>query len=151
MNKVTLKGRIGKVENKVLQNGTNVSKIALATNKKYKDESGEWQEKTAWHDVTVYGYQAEKIAQYMEKGDMILIDGEMQNQSWENDAGEKRYRYFVNAKLVEKIMTPKKDEQQSQATQSNYAQKRNHTKPSQRQIDTQNAHYGELVDDSIPF
>ena len=59
--------------------GTAVTNFNLAVNKKYKDQSGEYQEKTNWFSVAVYGKQAESCAKYLSKGSLVLVEGEVED------------------------------------------------------------------------
>jgi single-strand DNA-binding protein len=93
LNKVELIGRLGKdPEVKTLQNGSPVANFSVATSEKWKDKrSGEMQEKTEWHNIVVWNEKTiEFIEKYLNKGDLVRIEGKIQTRSWEKD-GEKKY------------------------------------------------------------
>ncbi len=90
VNKVTLLGNLGQdPEIRTLENGVKVATISIATSENYKDQSGEWQEKTEWHRVVLWRWYAEK-AEKLKKGDKIYIEGKLATRSWEQD-GVKKY------------------------------------------------------------
>lgn len=82
-------------------NNTAVTDLGLAVNRNYQDGSGEWQEETAFVDVTVWGRQAENASQYLDKGSRVFIEGRLTFDQWESDAGENRSKLSVTAKKVE--------------------------------------------------
>lgn len=90
VNKVILLGNLGQdPEVRTLENGSKVATISIATNENYKDQSGEWQERTEWHRVVLWRWHAEK-AEKLKKGDKIYIEGKLTTRSWEQD-GVKKY------------------------------------------------------------
>ena len=98
LNKVILIGNLGAdPELKYTAGGTAVCKLRMATTKKWKGNDGEKQEKTEWHTVTCWRKLAEICGQWLHKGSLIYIEGEIQNETWEQD-GVKRYSYSVQAK-----------------------------------------------------
>ena len=95
-------------EQKALPNGTAVTNFSLATNRIYKDANGAKQEAADYHNVVVFGRQAETVAQYMKKGSSILVEGRMQTRSWDDkNSGEKKYRTEIVADRVQ--FGPKND------------------------------------------
>ena len=81
-----------------LPSGVKVCTFSLATNRVWKDKSGARQESTDYHNVVVFGRQAENVAQYMKKGSSLLVEGRMQTRSWEDKtSGEKKYRTEIVA------------------------------------------------------
>ena len=93
LNKVELIGRLGKdPEVKHLTNGSAVANFSVATSEVWKDKrSGEKQEKTEWHNIVVWNEKTiEFIEKYLNKGDLVRIEGKIQTRSWEKD-GEKKY------------------------------------------------------------
>jgi len=94
VNSVTLLGNTGKeVEVKFLPSGAAVVNFSIATTERFKDKSGEWQDKTEWHNITAYGRTAEVVRDYVKKGDKIFIQGRLTTRSWDDkDTGKKVYR-----------------------------------------------------------
>ncbi|MEK7089119.1 MAG: single-stranded DNA-binding protein [Patescibacteria group bacterium] len=81
-----------------LPSGIKVCSFSLATNRVWKDKNGARQESADYHNVVVFGRQAETVAQYMKKGSSILVEGRMQTRSWEDKtSGEKKYRTEIVA------------------------------------------------------
>jgi single-strand DNA-binding protein len=94
VNKVLLLGNVGKdAEIKSLPSGATVANFSLATTERYKDKSGEWQDRTEWHNLVAYQRTAEVIRDYTEKGSKVFIEGRLTTRSWDDkDSGKKVYR-----------------------------------------------------------
>jgi single-strand DNA-binding protein len=94
VNKVILIGNLGKdPEVKFTTTGVPVAKFSLATNERYKDKAGEWQDRTEWHNIVAWQRHAEIVGEYVKKGSKIYIEGRLQTSSWEDkQSGEKKYR-----------------------------------------------------------
>ena len=93
VNKVILIGNLGKdPEIKSTPSGTPVAKLALATNERYKDKNGEWQDRTEWHNVVLWQRLAEIAGEYLKKGGKVYIEGRLQTRSWDDkQTGQKKY------------------------------------------------------------
>lgn len=92
-NKVSLIGRIGKnpeMQTVGAAKDYALTKFSLATNERYKDKNGKWQESTQWHNLVAWGKTAERISKMVTKGQEVMIEGKIVNKSYEKD-GEKRY------------------------------------------------------------
>lgn len=87
-------------EMKALPSGMNVCSFSLATNRVYNDRDGKRQESTDYHNIVVFGKQAENCAKYLTKGSSAYVEGRMQTRSWEKD-GQKQYRTEVVADRVQ--------------------------------------------------
>ena len=87
-------------ELKALPGGTNVCSFALATNRIYNDRDGKRQEATDYHNVVVFGKQADNCAKYLSKGNSAYVEGRMQTRSWDKD-GQKQYRTEIVADRVQ--------------------------------------------------
>jgi len=94
VNKVILIGNLGKdPEVRSTPSGQSVASFSLATSRRWKDKSGNRQEETAWHNIKVWGKQAEIAGQYLKKGKQIYLEGRIEYQTWEDrQSGEKKYR-----------------------------------------------------------
>jgi single-strand DNA-binding protein len=99
VNKVILIGNLGKdPEVKYTPQGTAVAKFTLATNERFKDKSGEWQDRTEWHNITAWARLAEIAGEYLKKGRTVYIEGSLRTDSWEDkQTGQKRYSTYINA------------------------------------------------------
>lgn len=91
LNKVMLIGNLGKdAETRQTASGTSVTSFTLATTARVKDAAtGDWKDKTDWHDVVLW--RGERVAQYLTKGKKVFVEGRLQKRSWEDRNGEKRY------------------------------------------------------------
>lgn len=95
-NKVSLIGRLGAQPEVVkFDSGKKLARFSIATNESYKDKSGEWQDNTQWHTVNAWGKTADLVAQLFTKGQEVLIQGRLVNNSYETKEGEKRYSTVV--------------------------------------------------------
>ncbi len=103
LNKVYLYGNLTRdPEMKSLPNGTKVTSFSLATNRIYKDASGAKQEQAEYHNIVVFGRQAETSAQYLKRGQGVMIEGRIQTRSWDDKTtGEKKYRTEIIADGVQ--------------------------------------------------
>ena len=91
-NKVQLIGNLGAApEVKTTENGKTMATISIATTDRYKDSNGEKQENTQWHRVVAWGKTAEIAEKYLKKGSRIAIEGRLNNRSYDDKNGEKKY------------------------------------------------------------
>ena len=93
INKVILLGHLGKdPELKYTPQGTPVAKLSLATNDRFKDKEGNWQDRTEWHNITAWGRTAEIAGEYLKKGRQVYIEGALRTHSWDDkQTGQKKY------------------------------------------------------------
>ncbi|MEK7107416.1 MAG: single-stranded DNA-binding protein [Patescibacteria group bacterium] len=103
INKVLLFGNLTRdPELKALTTGTNVVNFGLATNRVYRDRDGKKQEQTEFHNIVVFGKQADTVSQYLKKGSSAYIEGRLQTRSWDDKtSGEKKYRTEIIAERVQ--------------------------------------------------
>jgi single-strand DNA-binding protein len=91
-NKVSLIGRLGAQPEIVkFDSGRTLARFSLATNESYKTKEGEWQDVTQWHNITAWGKTADRIAKLLNKGQEVVVEGKLVNNSYETKEGEKRY------------------------------------------------------------
>jgi len=93
VNKVILIGNLGKdPELKYTPSGTPVAKFSLATNERFKDKDGQWQDRTEWHNITAWARTAEIAGEYLKKGGKVYIEGSLRTHSWDDkQSGQKKY------------------------------------------------------------
>jgi single-strand DNA-binding protein len=92
LNKVMLIGNLGKdPEVRYTQSGTAVASFSLATSERFKGKTGEWEEKTEWHNITLWGRLAEISGEYLAKGKTVYIEGRLQTRKWQDRDGKDRY------------------------------------------------------------
>lgn len=100
MNRVTLLGNLGQDPDlRVAPGGTSVLKLRLATTEAWFDKEGVLQDRTEWHDVTLFGKRGEALARILGKGETIIVEGSLRTTSYEKE-GVKRYRTEVIARDV---------------------------------------------------
>ncbi len=101
MNKVILYGNLTRdPELKQLPSGGQVTTFGVATNRRVKREE-RWEDVPEFHNVVVFGRQAETSAQYLKKGSSVLIEGRIQTRSWESPEKGKQYRTEIVAERVQ--------------------------------------------------
>lgn len=101
LNKVMLYGNLTRdPEIRALPSGMNVVNFSIATNRVFRDRDGKKQEQTDFHNVVVFGRQADTVNQYLKKGRGVFVEGRLQTRSWEKD-GQKHYRTEVVADRVQ--------------------------------------------------
>ncbi len=92
VNKVILVGNLGKdPELRYTPSGTAVCTFSLATTDRFKNKQGEQQERTEWHNIVVWAGLAEICGKYLNKGKQVYIEGRIQNRSYDDRDGNKRY------------------------------------------------------------
>ena len=100
VNKVILIGNLGAdPELKYTPSNRPLCNLRIATTEVFKDKSGQRQEKTEWHRVTVWGDQAENCNKYLAKGRSVYIEGRLQTRSYDKD-GQKHYATDIVADRV---------------------------------------------------
>ena len=92
INKVILVGNLGRQpELKQTTTGNTLANLALATSKSWNDKAGVKQERTEWHNITVFGRLAEIVGQYCQKGTKLYVEGELETNKWQDKQGNDRY------------------------------------------------------------
>jgi len=93
VNKVILIGNLGKdPEVKYTPSGTPVAKFTVATNERFKDKEGQWQDRTEWHNITAWARTAEIVGEYLKKGNKVYIEGSLRTHSWDDkQTNQKKY------------------------------------------------------------
>jgi single-strand DNA-binding protein len=101
INKAMIYGNLTRdPELKSLPSGMQVASFGIATNRTYKDRDGKRVEAADYHNIVVFGVQAENSAKYLKKGASAFVEGRLQTQSWEKD-GVKHYRTEIVADRVQ--------------------------------------------------
>lgn len=101
LNKAMLIGRLGQdPEVRYTQSNTAVANFSLATNERFKDRNGEWQERTEWHRIVAWGRTAEICQEYLKKGSLVYVEGPIQTNEWEDKDGHKRYTTEIKAQFM---------------------------------------------------
>lgn len=92
LNKVMIIGNLGRdPEVRYTASGSAVAGFSVATTEKFKNKSGEWEERTEWHNVTLWGRLAEIAGEYLAKGKTVYVEGRLQTRKWQDRDGKDRY------------------------------------------------------------
>ncbi|MEK7114483.1 MAG: single-stranded DNA-binding protein [Patescibacteria group bacterium] len=102
LNKVFIIGNMTRdPELRNLPSGAAVASFGIATNRVWKNQQGEKQEEVQFHNIVVFGRQAEIVNQYLAKGSLILVEGRIQTRSWDGKDGTKQYRTEIVAERIQ--------------------------------------------------
>ena len=102
VNKAIIVGNLGRdPELRHTGSGTPVCEFPIATSERYQDKGGEWQERTEWHRIVVWGKQGENCAKYLEKGRSVYVEGQIKTREWQDKDGHKRYTTEIKAHAVQ--------------------------------------------------
>lgn len=154
LNKVLLIGNLGRdVELKYSQTGVAVGRLAVATSDSWTDAQGQKQEKTEWHNVTVFQKLAENCEKYLKKGSKVYVEGKLQTDSYEKE-GQTHYSTKIIANVVQfldskEAGTGTGNGQGGYSPQPQQQQKQIPAPPQQRQQPQQQ--HEEYTGDDIPF
>ncbi|MHB1546129.1 MAG: single-stranded DNA-binding protein [bacterium] len=102
LNKVLLIGNLGKEpEIRYTPDGLAVLNFSIATSEYFKTQSGEKSEKTTWHNIVAFGKTGENVANYLNKGKQVFVEGRISTSSYDDkETGEKKYRTEIIANLI---------------------------------------------------
>jgi len=103
LNKAIIVGNLTRdPELTTIPSGQKVCKLGVATNRVWKDKSGAKQESTTYHNIVVWGRQAETSGQYLKKGQQVMVEGRIETRSWDDKTtGEKKYKTEIIADRVQ--------------------------------------------------
>lgn len=98
LNKVILIGRLGRdPETRYMPNGEAVCNFSVATSETWNDRNGQRQERTEWHNITMYRRLAEIAGQYLKKGSQVYLEGKIQSRKYQGKDGIERTAYDIIA------------------------------------------------------
>lgn len=104
INKVTLLGNLGRdPEIRHFEGGSKVTQFSLATNENYQDKTGQWQTKTEWHNIVIWGNAAERAEKQLKKGNLVYIEGKITTRKWQDKDGNDRYNTDIVANLFRSL------------------------------------------------
>jgi single-strand DNA-binding protein len=102
LNKAMLIGNLGKdPELRFTPSGRAVARFPVATSEQWTDANGQRQDRTEWHNIVVWGKQAESCGQYLSKGRQVFIEGSIRSRQYDDKEGQKRYITEVIAQRVQ--------------------------------------------------
>lgn len=146
LNKVMLIGNLGKdPEVRYTAGGTAVASFSIATTEKFKGKTGEWEEKTEWHNITLWARLAEIAGEYLSKGKTVYIEGRLQTRKWQDKEGKDRYTTEIVGEKMQML---------SSKGEGGGGPRQAAPRPPQQQDYGQASSYQEPVfnpDDEIPF
>ena len=148
VNKVILLGNVGKdPEIRSTPGGTMVASFSLATSDRTKDQQGNWQDRTEWHNLVAFQRTAEIIRDYVKKGSKLYIEGRIQTRSWDDkESGQKKYRTEI---IVNDLsLLSGRDEGSGGSSRSGSTAGFDQRQPAAKDDYSQQA---EISDDDIPF
>jgi len=98
LNKVIIIGRVTKdPEVRKTTSGKSVASFSVATSRTWKDQAGQKQEQSEFHNVVAWDWVADVVGQYLTKGQLCMVEGRLQTRSWDDQAGVKKYRTEIIA------------------------------------------------------
>lgn len=102
LNRIEVIGNLTKdPELRFTPNNQAVASFTIATNRRYKDQSGNWVDSPAeYHEIVIWGTLGERCNQVLHKGDRVFVAGRVQTRSWEAQDGTKRYRTELVADTI---------------------------------------------------
>ncbi|WP_394201407.1 single-stranded DNA-binding protein [Shewanella waksmanii] len=105
VNKVILVGNLGKdPEVRYMPNGNAVANFTVATSETWKDQQGQQQERTEWHNIVMYRRLAEVAGEYLKKGSKVYLEGKLQTSKWQDQqTGQDRYKTEINASEMQML------------------------------------------------
>ena len=150
LNKVQLIGRVGRdPEVRYMPNGEAVCNFSIATSESWKDANGQKQERTEWHNITMYRKLAEIAGQYLRKGALVFVQGKIQSRKYVDKNGIERTAYEIICDSM-KMLGDTSGGAQQQTTPP--AQNQTPPPPPQRQAQAkQPVQPVNDVEDDVPF
>lgn len=101
VNKVILVGNLGRdAEVRYTPSGSAVCRFSIATTETWNDKSGQRQERTEWHNIDLWGKQAESLSEYLVKGKQVYVEGRLQTDEYTDKEGNKRKATKVRADRI---------------------------------------------------
>lgn len=139
LNKVILIGRLGRdPEIRYTPSGQALAKFSMATDENRKDQDGNWQTETTWHNIVLWAKSAERAGETLKKGHLIFLEGRISNRSWDDpESGQKKYMTEIVGERF-RIIVGRGDNVQSQDNETT-----SRTQPTQSQQVQE--------DDDLPF
>jgi len=153
VNKVILLGNLTRdIDLRYTPSGTPIAKTAIATNRRYKTQSGEQKEEVCFIDITLFGRSAEVANQYLHKGKQVLVEGRLVLEQWVDGHGNKRSKHSVHVESLH--MLGGKESNNGEANNARSYGNRGANKPQQSnngKAKQPNIPEVDIDDDEIPF
>jgi single-strand DNA-binding protein len=102
VNKAIIIGNLGRdPELRTTPSGRSVTSFSVATSRRWKDQNGQNQESTDWHNIVLWGRQAEVAKEYLSKGSQVYIEGRIQTRSYQDKDGVQKYRTEIIGQFMQ--------------------------------------------------
>lgn len=151
VNKVILVGRLGADPDiRYSANGMAIARLSVATTERVPAGEGNWEDKTEWHRVVVFGKLAETCGNYLSKGRLVYLEGSLRTQQWEDKEGVKRYTTEIVARDMTMLGSSEEHGQQGQGG-GGYARGGSAQSPASRPATEDLPPPSGPPDDDIPF
>ncbi len=131
-NKVILAGNLTRdIEMKYTPSNLSIATTAIATNRKFKTQTGEQKEEVMFLDITFFGRTAEVANQYLKKGSKVLVEGRLKFDQWTDNSGQKKSKHSLNVDTMQMINSngDQPDTTRTKPIQQEQAQQAEHTPP----------------------
>ncbi|MBS1798600.1 MAG: single-stranded DNA-binding protein [Acidobacteria bacterium] len=152
VNKVLLLGNVGKdPEIRSTAGGTTVASFSLATADRAKDQTGNWVDKTEWHNLVAFNRTAEIVRDYVKKGTQLFIEGKIQTRSWDDkESGQKKYKTEI---LVNELSLLGGGPGRGEGSSSGGGYSKSNTASYDQRTPSSQTEYADqgITDDDIPF
>ncbi len=149
LNKALIMGNLTRdPELRTLPSGASVASFGVATNRVWKNQSGEKQEEVQFHNIVLFGRQAEIAQQYLSKGSSVFIEGRIQTRNWEAQDGSKKSRTEIVGEKMQ--LGPRRGGVQSQGQGPDGAQGKS-VRPGKEELETIEYPDEEINPEEIPF
>ena len=147
-NKVIISGNLTRdVEVRHTASGTPVAATAIATNRKYKSQTGETKEETCFVDIAFFGRIAEIAGQYLHRGSKVLIDGRLKLEQWTDQNGQKRSKYSIVVENMQMLDGKSRDSENRRAIYDDFQSAATERKPA----DTRREYEMSIEEEEVPF
>jgi len=148
INKVILIGNLGAdPEIRYMPNGSAVANISVATNDSWKDkQTGELQERTEWHKVSLFDKLAQIVGEYLKKGSKVYIEGSIRTRKWQDQSGNDRYTTEIIANSMQML-----DSKEFKPSTNNFSNNSNNIGMNSSAKNTENMQETMTENDDIPF
>lgn len=122
LNKVMIIGRLGRdPELKYTQSGSPICNLNIATDESYTDREGNKVDRAEWHRVVVFQRAAENCGQFLTKGSLVFVEGNLQTRKWQDQQGQDRYTTEIRAQRVQFLDKRGGSEQGAGSEQGGYS------------------------------
>lgn len=123
LNQVTLVGNLGAdPEIRTTPTGSQIGSLRVATVSSRKSQSGNWEDETEWHRVTIFGKTAEFFGNYARKGNRVLVTGRIRTRKWQDKNGQDQYTTEIVANEAQILERREGGSAANAQTQSSYGQ-----------------------------